>query len=708
MGSPIPLPMSAQASSAMVRMAVRAIPSSPQLAVSFGLPIGGIVQPLASPPDGSVVPVINFGTAGVIRCRRCRTYVNPFIIFSDGGRRWQCNMCRLVNEVTPEYFSAVNGETGLRADISSRPELTHGTVEFVAPQEYMVRPPQPPAYVFVIDATAHALSCGFTADVVRGLQSSLDRLPSDGRTMVGFVVFTSTVSCFAFRGEARAAEQLVLADPEDVFSPLPDDLLVNYRECHDAIMDFVEKLPAVCRSMGEMSPDAALGPALQLAASLLQPYGGKMCIFCSLMPTIGSGKLEAREDMRLYGTDKENSLFEPQTNGKFYRDLATECTKDQICVDLFLAPSLYMDVASLGQLAQYTGGDIRFYSGYLSSTHGEALQYDIRRVLSREIALESVVRIRCSNGLKAADFNGHFLLRSNDLMAIPNSDADKSIGFSLQYTQTSITWPVVFVQTALLYTSTSGERRIRVHTLALPVTSSLIDIYSAADPACCAALLARNAAVDLLTAKSSLASTRGYLIQEKVMQCLRTYRAIASPSGTSGGSQLILPSSLQVLPLLCVALLKNPAFTAGTDVRADERLAMLHLIETKSVTEILPFILPRLFVVPPTESSITSVPLSNSYVDPEKCYVLHDSLRHIVACGATATLDERAASALATSLRRQCPSGLPLLVSIRIGQGSVYEKLFRRALVEDRVTTAMGYAEFLAAVHNEPHGGPLA
>lgn len=44
------------------------------------------------------VPVVNFVTTGIIRCRRCRTYVNPYVAFTDSGRKWRCNICSLLND----------------------------------------------------------------------------------------------------------------------------------------------------------------------------------------------------------------------------------------------------------------------------------------------------------------------------------------------------------------------------------------------------------------------------------------------------------------------------------------------------------------------------------------------------------------------------------------------------------------------------------
>lgn len=44
------------------------------------------------------VPIVNFVATGIIRCRRCRTYVNPYVTFTDGGRKWRCNICSLLND----------------------------------------------------------------------------------------------------------------------------------------------------------------------------------------------------------------------------------------------------------------------------------------------------------------------------------------------------------------------------------------------------------------------------------------------------------------------------------------------------------------------------------------------------------------------------------------------------------------------------------
>jgi protein transport protein SEC24 len=47
-------------------------------------------------PNEAPVPLVS--SPQIIRCRRCRTYINPFVTFIEQGTRWKCNMCYLGNE----------------------------------------------------------------------------------------------------------------------------------------------------------------------------------------------------------------------------------------------------------------------------------------------------------------------------------------------------------------------------------------------------------------------------------------------------------------------------------------------------------------------------------------------------------------------------------------------------------------------------------
>lgn len=61
--------------------------------------------------------------------------------------------------VPSDYFAHVDAN-GRRVDLDQRPELVKGSVEFIAPSEYMVRPPMPPMYFFLIDVSISAVQSG--------------------------------------------------------------------------------------------------------------------------------------------------------------------------------------------------------------------------------------------------------------------------------------------------------------------------------------------------------------------------------------------------------------------------------------------------------------------------------------------------------------------------------------------------------------------
>jgi protein transport protein SEC24 len=110
----------------------------------------------------------------------------------------------------------------------------------------------------------------------------------------------------------------------------------------------------------------------------------------------------------------------------------------------------------------------------------------------------------------------------------------------------------VCFQAALLYTSSKAERRIRVHTLCLPVTASLTDVLYSADVQCIVGLLAKMAVDRSLT--SNLADARDAFINATV-DVLSAFRVAQNlPTGTGS---LVASQNLALLPLYILGLLKH-------------------------------------------------------------------------------------------------------------------------------------------------------
>ena len=74
------------------RCTLTKIPETDTILKKSRLPLGVLIHPFK---DLSHLPVIQCST--IVRCRQCRTYINPFVHFVD-QRRWKCNICFRVND----------------------------------------------------------------------------------------------------------------------------------------------------------------------------------------------------------------------------------------------------------------------------------------------------------------------------------------------------------------------------------------------------------------------------------------------------------------------------------------------------------------------------------------------------------------------------------------------------------------------------------
>lgn len=585
----------------LLRFTTESIPASAGLQNSSKVPIGGIITPLAPAEDEEEeVDTVQPGNSGIIRCKKCRTYINPFVTWLDNGRRWRCNICAQLNECPSAYFCHLD-ETGQRRDKDQRPELSKGVVEWIAPTEYMVRPPQEPSYFFVIDVSATAVRSGMLAHAANAIKESLDHLPGKGRTKIGFITYDNSVHYYNLAPDLNAPQMMVVSDLKELFVPLPDHLLVNLKESRSVVDSFLDSLPDMFAKNPVVSL-SCLGPALKAAFTVMKQIGGKMLVFQSIMPNLGDGALRPRENQAAMGTPQESKILRPGT--PWYKDTAVEFSRQQISVDMFLFPYQYLDVSSLSELPRYTAGSLHSYVGFNSERDGIKFESQLKKRLTQHTAWEAVMRIRCTNGMRITNFYGNFFIRGNDLLALPNCTPDSSFAFDISHDEKNMPSSVCTVQSALLYTSSEGQRRIRVVTQAMPLTQSTKDIMESVDTAALCNLMAKRA-LDM-SLKSSLDNAR-MRVQQTCLDLIRTAKGGRTVSGYSvppGGKQQIdkpdgdeLPSQLELLPLYTLALMKNVALRGGTDVHPDERMVAQYALNTMSVTESRDYLYPKLFSI---------------------------------------------------------------------------------------------------------------
>uniref|UniRef100_A0A3P9L782 Protein transport protein Sec24B n=2 Tax=Oryzias latipes TaxID=8090 RepID=A0A3P9L782_ORYLA len=562
------------------RCTLTSIPQTQALLNKARLPLGLLLHPFR---DLQQLPVITSNT--IVRCRSCRTYINPFVTFLD-QHRWKCNLCYRVNDVPDEFmYNPVSRSYG---EPHMRPEVQNSTVEFIASSDYMLRPPQPAVYLFVLDVSHNAVEAGYLKVFCDSLLENLDKMPGDSRTRVGFLTFDSTVHFYNLQEGLSQPQMLVVSDIDDVFIPSHDSLMVNLKESRELVKDLLTSLPAMFSQSRETH--SALGPALQAAFKLMSPTGGRVSVFQTQLPSLGAGKLQSREDPNQRSSTKGVQHLGPATD--FYKKLALDCSGQQIGVDLFLLSSQYADLASLACVSKYSAGSIFYYPSF-HHVHNPAqlqkLQKDLERYLTRKIGFEAVMRIRCTKGLSIHTFHGNFFVRSTDLLSLANVNPDSAFAVQVSIEDSLADSSLACFQAALLYTSSKGKRRIRVHTLCLPVVNQLSDVYAGADVQAITCLLA-NMAIDR-SVSSSLSDARDALVNA-VVDFVSSYKNNVSNLQQSG---LIVPSVMRLFPLYILALLKEKALRTGTSTRLDERVFAMCEFKTQPLQQLMRMVHPDLY-----------------------------------------------------------------------------------------------------------------
>lgn len=103
------------------------------------------------------------------------------------------NISHSAPHLVPQSFD-YDLQTQKPVDRWQRAELSHSVVEFVAPTEYMVRPPQPLVYLFLIDVSYQAVNAGILATAAQTILDSLDRIPNnEGRAKLGFITYDNAL-----------------------------------------------------------------------------------------------------------------------------------------------------------------------------------------------------------------------------------------------------------------------------------------------------------------------------------------------------------------------------------------------------------------------------------------------------------------------------------------------------------------------------------
>ena len=103
-------------------------------------------------------------------------------------------------------------QTGKRVDFENRPELYSGSVDFIASNEYMNRPPMPPTFIFLLDVSQQAVESGYLTQATSTIKSIIEEgtLPGDTRTRIAFLAFDKNLYYFNLRSTLKQPQMMVV------------------------------------------------------------------------------------------------------------------------------------------------------------------------------------------------------------------------------------------------------------------------------------------------------------------------------------------------------------------------------------------------------------------------------------------------------------------------------------------------------------------
>ncbi|GAX29030.1 hypothetical protein FisN_7Hh378 [Fistulifera solaris] len=610
MGQPPPLQLSAtlmddgNAAPHVLRSTVYQFPASRAQWHSTGdIPLALQCVPLAVPSQDFVaslpeeieetnasVPMLPITNAPP-RCTNCLAYANPF------ATDHKCIFCGV-------------GQT--QALVTARPEAT---VEWEVTGPYITRPtPVQPVQLYVLDLTSPHVEAykSMLQQLGQDMTDHYQQQASGAAPRIGLCL-VSSMGIMIPRWNASSGEIscMVVADvTEDPFTPAPlEDWTFVMNESADAWCQLLDNLnlkqwrkESFARNAYGLdgSELSCGGAALAFLSNALASSGGRGTLLTWRRPNFGVGSLAYREESQalLLGRSRaENTLTyvpvqsqkkpegnEDETAALFYSKLAEECVTNRVTLDIVMhtgsvSVNSFLGLASMGELCRVTSGRLYWVQ---AMQWEESLYNDLRSNIRAFSGWDAVFKVRCSAGVQIKNFvyapgkSREGALGDSPELELASLSPNTCISVELDHRVGGLpkSSSTVYFQTALLYTSLSGRRLVRVSTLAIPIAKSANDVFQGADFAAILPYLVRTTHAHLIKTINEQKKDDKLIPRQKArdalyatcLNMLVNYRlntpAISSPTG-----QLLLPSSLQLLPLFCMCLIKLPLLAPGFPCR---------------------------------------------------------------------------------------------------------------------------------------------
>ncbi|KAM3275770.1 hypothetical protein ACQJBY_044251 [Aegilops geniculata] len=402
-----------------IRMPWNVIPGTREDAVSCVVPVSAIYTPLKSIPDMPVVPY------APLRCRMCRSILNPFSRVDYNAKIWLCTFCFQRNQF-PQHYSSIS-ENNLPPELF--PQYT--TIEYISTAE--TGPVMPPVFIFVVDTCIIEEEIGYLKSA---LAQATELLPDN--SLIGFITFgtyvqvhelgfgllpksyvfkgTKEVSkeqlleqmCF-FAGKQKPTTGVIAGTRDGLSSESISRFLVPASECEFVLNSVIEELQKdPWHIPADQRASRCTGAALSVAASLLgvcvPGSGARIMAFVGGPSTEGPGSIVSKsltEPIRSHkDLDKDSApLFDKAV--KFYDQIAKQLVHQGHVLDLFACAVDQVGVAEMKVAVEKTGGIVVLAESFGHSVFKDSL---LRIFQSADnglgLSFNGILEINCSKDVK--------------------------------------------------------------------------------------------------------------------------------------------------------------------------------------------------------------------------------------------------------------------------------------------------------------------
>ncbi|XP_075881985.1 protein transport protein Sec24C isoform X2 [Nelusetta ayraudi] len=568
------------------------LPCEGQTALLSRLPLGAVVTPLAKQHAGEPLPVCQDNEC-VTGCVWCGALMCPSMEWHDCGQRFYCPFCGKVSEVPWQHYQPTRGPQGVRVDKDIRPELSRGSYEIVSSQKA-----EPAALLLAVDVSASALRGGHLEFAVQQILLLLKSLTSqDGDTWldvrVGVMTYDSQVHLYDLHPTLTRPHMLVITETDDLQLPVREGLLVPLRDCLHSVESVLQHLPLFSPDCEDCSGLPVELP-VKVGLTILQGLGcpGKLLVFhaAPLFQLEHSSSFSG-----FFGSSKPKSIFQLSEGSV---SLAKECVAQGCGIHVFLLSHQEVGGAWPGHIPYLTGGALHTYAFLQGEMDRKRFITDLRNSVEMTAAFKADLRIFVSKDLRVSGCYGLFIPGPNPRqVAMATVDQFTTLAVELAHTRALDESRAVAIQTVLSYSTQTGQRRTRVHTVTLRCSRHLQDTFQHYQAQTLLTFYCKKMYCAAL--ERPLQELREEL-QKDVTEALAAYRKHCSSASVSTG-QLVLPQCLQALPVYINSLRKSevllPGLRTSVPQRLQQRCQVLAMDVRSTSTHFYPQLLPlpRLF-----------------------------------------------------------------------------------------------------------------